>query len=276
MKQVILITGASSGIGKDAALQLIKEGHMVYGAARRIEKMQDIEDAGGKAVKMDVTNDDDVKNTVRQIMADQGRIDVLFNNAGYGLYGAVETVTIEEAKRQFEVNIFGLAKITKEILPIMRAQKSGKIINTSSMGGKIYTPYGAWYHATKHALEGWSDCLRLELKPFNIDVVVIEPGGIATEFGEVLYDGMVERSKGTPYEEMSIQLAEATRQMYAEEGRLSPPSVISNLVSKAVNAKKPKTRYVAGKYAKPMMFIRKYLGDRIFDKVIMSTVKRES
>jgi short-subunit dehydrogenase len=276
MKKVILITGASSGIGKDAALQLIKEGYTVYGAARRIEKMKDLEEAGGKAIKMDVTNGEDVKNAVQQIMDEQGRIDVLFNNAGYAVYGAVETVSIEEAKRQFDVNIFGLAQITKEVIPIMREQKSGKIINTSSMGGKIYTPYGAWYHATKHALEGWSDCLRLELKPFNIDVVVIEPGGITTEFGDVLYDPMVERSKGTPYEEMASSIADATKQMYAEEGRLSPPSVISNLVSKVIKAKKPKTRYVAGKYAKPMMFIRKYLGDRIFDKVVMSTLKQNS
>lgn len=275
MKNVVLITGASSGIGKETAFQLIKEGHIVYGAARRVEKMKDIEEAGGHAIQMDVTIDEEVKTAVQRIMDEQGRIDVLFNNAGYAVYGAVETVPIEDAKRQFEVNIFGLAKITKEVLPIMRQQKSGKIINTSSMGGKIYTPYGAWYHATKHALEGWSDCLRLELKPFNIDVVIIEPGGIATEFADVLYDPMVERSKGTPYEEIATSLAKATKEMYEEEGRLSPPSVISNLVSKAIKARKPKTRYVAGKYAKPMMFIRKYLGDRIFDSVILSTIKRE-
>jgi NAD(P)-dependent dehydrogenase (short-subunit alcohol dehydrogenase family) len=276
MTKVILVTGASSGIGKDAALQLIEEGYTVYGAARRVEKMKDLEEAGGRAIKMDVTSKEEVKNAVQQIMNEQGRIDVLFNNAGYAVYGAVETVDIEDAKRQFDVNIFGLANITKEVIPIMREQKSGKIINTSSMGGKIYTPYGAWYHATKHALEGWSDCLRLELKPFNIDVVVIEPGGIKTEFGDVLYDPMVERSKGTPYEEVAVSIAQTTKQMYAEEGRLSPPSVISNLVSKAIKAKKPKTRYVAGKYAKPMMFIRKYLGDRVFDKVVMSTVKQNS
>ena len=272
MKQTILITGASSGLGKDFALQLIKEGHTVYGAARRVEKMEDIVQAGGHAIEMDITNKDQVKRAVDQIITEQGQINVLVNNAGYAVYGAVETVSIEDAKSQFDVNIFGLANITKEVLPYMRNNKSGKIINISSMGGKVYTPMGAWYHATKHALEGWSDCLRLELKPFNIDVVVIQPGGINTEFGDVLYQPMVDRSKGTAYEEMALSLANATKEMYGKR-TLSPPSVITNLISKVIRSNKPKTRYVAGKFAKPMIFIRKYFGDRLFDKVIMSQVK---
>jgi len=275
MKKVILITGASSGIGKDAALQLVKEGHIVYGAARRVEKMQDIVEAGGYAIKLDVMDDEDIERAVQQIQSEQGRIDVLFNNAGYGLYGAVETITKEEAKRQFDVNIFGLAEMTKAVIPLMRAQKSGTIINTSSMGGKVYTPYGAWYHATKHALEGWSDCLRLELAPFNINVVIIEPGAIQTEFADVLYEPMLKRSKGTVYENMAKTIAKATKAMYGGDGKISPPSVISDLVSRAVRADRPKTRYVAGKFAKPMMFIRKYFGDRTFDKIVMSTVNRE-
>ncbi len=275
MKKVILITGASSGIGKDTALQLIKEGHIVYGAARRLDKMKDIENAGGHAIQMDVTNVLEVRNAVKRVIDEQQRIDVLFNNAGYAVYGAVETVSIEDAKRQFDVNIFGLARITKEVLPYMRKQKSGTIINTSSMGGKMYSPLGAWYHATKHALEGWSDCLRLELKQFGIDVVVIEPGGINTEFGDVMYEPMVERASGTPYENISNQMAQATRDLYSE-GKLSSPRVISDLVSKAISSAKPKTRYVAGKFAKPMLFVRKYFGDRIFDKVVMSQVNSRS
>lgn len=273
MKKVILITGASSGIGKVTAFKLIKEGHTVYGAARRVHEMDDLVQAGGHAIKLDVTDNEQIKAAVDQVIAEQGRIDVLFNNAGYAVYGAVETVDVEDAKRQFNVNIFGLAEMTKAVLPQMRKQKSGTIINTSSMGGRIYTPLGSWYHATKHALEGWSDCLRLELKQFNIDVVVIQPGGIHTEFADVLHEPMVKRSKGTPYEEMTNTVARATKEMYSKPGTLSPPSVIANLVSKAVNSRKPKTRYVAGKFAKPMMFIRKYFGDRIFDKVVMSTVR---
>ena len=272
MKKVILITGASSGIGKTTALRLIQDGHTVYGAARRVEKMKDLEKAGGHAIEMDVTDAEQVKAAVAQVIKDQGRLDVLVNNAGYAVYGAVETVSIEDARRQFDVNLFGLARITKEVLPHMREQRSGQIINISSMGGKVYTPLGAWYHATKHALEGWSDCLRLELKAFDIDVVVIEPGGINTEFGDVLYDPMVERSKGTPYEEISRTVANATKEMYKKQ-QLSDPSVIAKLIAKAVASRTPKTRYVAGKFARPMMFVRKYLGDRIFDKMVMSTVK---
>jgi NAD(P)-dependent dehydrogenase (short-subunit alcohol dehydrogenase family) len=273
MKKVILITGASSGIGKATALQLIKEGHVVYGAARRFDKMDDIAGTGGNSIALDVTKPEQIKKAVDQVIGEQGRIDVLFNNAGYGLYGAVETVELEEARRQFEVNLFGLAAVTKAVLPHMRKQQSGTIINTSSMGGKIYTPLGAWYHATKHALEGWSDCLRLELKPFNIDVVIIEPGIIATEFGEVMTGSMLEKAKGTAYESISGKIVASTEAMYNENGNLTPPSVIAALVSKAVNSSSPKTRYVAGKFARPMMFIRKYLGDRVFDKVLMSQVK---
>ena len=271
-KKVILATGASSGMGKDAALQLIKEGHTVYGAARRAEKMQDLVEAGGHALQMDLTDEGQIVAGVKQVVAEQDRIDVLINNAGYAVYGAIEDVPIEDARRQFEVNIFGLARITQEVLPHMRAQGSGKIINISSMGGKVYTPLGAWYHATKHALEGWSDCLRLELEPFNIDVVVIQPGIITTEFGDVMVQPMVDRSAGGPYEKMAQAVARATRDSY-ENGGSSPASVITKLVSKAVNSPKPQTRYVAGKFAKPMLFLRRWLSDRMFDKVIMSQVK---
>jgi short-subunit dehydrogenase len=270
--QVILITGASSGMGKATAQQLISEGHIVYGAARRVERMQDLEKAGGHAIAMDVTQPEQVKAAVDRIIGEQGKVDVLVNNAGYGLYGAIEDVTLEEARRQFDVNIFGLADITRQVLPHMRKQKSGKIINLSSMGGRIYTPLGAWYHATKHALEGWSDALRLELKPFNIDVVVIQPGIIETEFGNVLIDPMLKRSEGSPYEPMAKAVANATQSSY-EKGGASSPKVITNLISKAINSDRPKTRYAAGKFAKPMMWIRKNLGDRVFDRVVMSQVK---
>ena len=137
----------------------------------------------------------------------------------------------------------------------MRKQQSGKIINITSMGGKIYTPLGAWYHATKHALEGWSDCLRIEVKQFGIDVVIIEPGIIATEFGEVMFQPMLDRSGKGPYRKMAESVASATKGSY-EKGGSSPASVIANLISKAINSKKPKTRYVAGKLAKPLMFRR--------------------
>jgi len=272
-KKVILITGASSGMGLETALRLTKDGHIVYGAARRIEKMQPLVDAGGQAISMDVTKDEQVKAGVEQILLEQGKIDVLIYNAGYRSYCSVEETPIADARRQFDVNLFGLASLTQLVIPHMREQESGKIINISSMGGKIYTPLGAWYHATKHAPEGWSDCLRLELKQFNIDVVVIEPGIIATEFGDVMIEPMLERSGSGPYSRLAQSVAKTTRESYEKEGAASPPSVIAGAIVKAISSGKPKTRYVAGKLAKPLIFIRQFLGDRIFDKAVMSQVK---
>jgi short-subunit dehydrogenase len=271
-KKIILITGASSGIGKDSALKLIHDGHIVYGAARRVKPMKELVKSGGFALELDVTDETQIKKGIHQIIGQQGKIDVLINNAGYGLYGAVEDIPIEDAKRQFEVNLFGLAKITQQVLPFMRKAGSGKVINVSSMGGKIYTPLGAWYHASKHALEGWSDCLRLELKQYNIDVIVIEPGIIATEFGHTLYNPMLEHSGKGPYAQMAVQVASATKNSYDKKGAASPASVISRTISKAIYAKKPKTRYRVGKFAKPLVWARLFLGDRIFDWVVMSQV----
>lgn len=272
MSQVALITGASSGIGKDIAKQLIKDGLKVYVAARRLEKMDDLKALGAHPIKMDITKEEDIQNVLSIISKNGKGIDILVNNAGYAIYGAVEDTTMEDARRQFDVNLFGLARLTQLAIPYMREKKAGKIINMSSMGGKVYTPLGAWYHATKHALEGWSDCLRIELAQFGIHVVIIEPGAIVTEFGDVMTAPMLKRSGNTAYSKMAQALARSTEEEYTKGGG-SSPSVISNLVSKAVKAKRPKTRYVAGKYAKPMMFIRKYFGDRIFDKAILSQVK---
>jgi short-subunit dehydrogenase len=160
-KKVIVITGASSGMGKEAAKTLIQQGHTVYSVARRIDQMQDLQLLGGYPIQMDVKKESDIQNVVDTIIQNEGKIDVLWNNAGYGLYGAVEDIPVEEARQQFEVNLFGLATITQKVVPYMRKAKTGTIINTSSMGGKMYTPMGAWYHASKHAVEGFSDSLRL-------------------------------------------------------------------------------------------------------------------
>ena len=272
-QKVALVTGASSGIGKAIAKQLIEDGLVVYVAARRVEKMQDLESLGAVVLKMDITQEEDVKNVVEKIAKNHNSIDVLINNAGYGNYGAMEDTTIEDARRQFEVNLFGLANLTKSVLPGMRAKKSGKIINISSMGGKIYTPLGAWYHATKHALEGWSDCLRLELSPFNIDVVIVEPGVIKTEFGDVMLAPMMERSGNSAYGEIANKLEQRMKESY-EQGFASDPEVIAKVVSQAVKAKKPKTRYAAGQFAKPLMFLRKWLSDRAFDMIIRASLLR--
>jgi short-subunit dehydrogenase len=269
-KKVILITGASSGMGKITAEELIKEGHIVYGAARNADKMKDLEKRGGKVITMDVSDRKSIKDGIGKIIQEQGKIDVLWNNAGYGLYGPVEEVKIEDARYQFDVNLFGLAELTQLVLPHMRKQTSGLILNTSSMGGKIYTPLGAWYHATKHALEGWSDCLRIELKEFGIKVVVLEPGLIETGFSAGVQHHFPEESVDGPYKNIvqSLLNAQSSGSMKG-----SDPMVIARTVKKIIKAKNPKTRYVVGKMAKPLMFIRRWFGDKVYDKALMSQIK---
>lgn len=271
-KQVILITGASSGIGKATALHLCKEGHQVYAAARRLEEMQDINEAGGHAMKMDITRDEDIQNVMNHVIEAEGHIDVLINNAGYGIYGPVEEIPLELAKKMFDVNLFGLGRITQLCIPHMRKAGRGRIINVSSMGGKVYMPLGAWYHGSKHAVEGWSDSLRLELKAFNIDVVIIEPGIISTEFGDEMIKTLLKISGEGPYARMVNAFARESRKSY-EEGGGSSPDLIARVISKAIRARRPRTRYAAGKFARLMIFLRKWMGDRIFDKILLSQFK---
>jgi len=267
MKKVALITGASSGIGESAAILLHNAGFKVYGAARRVEKMKELESRGISTIALDITDEDSIVNCVNSITEKEESIDVLVNNAGYGSYGAIEDVSMEEARRQFDVNIFGLARLTQLVLPGMREKRFGKVVNISSMGGKVYTPFGAWYHATKHALEGWSDCLRLEVKEFGIDVVIVEPGGIKTPWGEIAADNLKKTSGNGAYAEKANKAAEGTAKMYSSN-RLSHPDVIGKEILKAVTARKPRRRYVKGMGAKPAIFIRKNLGDGAYEKMI--------
>jgi len=272
MQKIILITGASSGMGKVTAETLIAEGHIVYGAARRIEKMQGLIDAGGHAIGMDITSEPQVQKAVDRILSEQGHIDVLVNNAGYAVYGAVEQVSLEDARRQFDVNLFGLASLTQKILPSMRERGSGHIINITSIGGKVYTPLGAWYHATKHALEGWSDALRVETRAFGIKVSIIEPGAIQTEFSDVMTDPMLALSKDGPYQKIAEGVARGNKTYY-NGAPSNSPQVIADVIAKAINSKNPKTRYAAGKMAKLTLFMRRWLTDKAFDKVVLQMLK---
>lgn len=270
--RTVLITGASSGLGRETARRLLSEGYRVYAAARRLDRMRDLEELGATALAMDVTVDADVVGAVDRITAERGGIDVLVNNAGFGLYGAMEDTSLDDARYQFEVNLFGVARLTQLALPYMRARGAGTIVNISSMGGRIYTPLGSWYHASKHALEGWSDCLRLELAPFGIDVVIVEPGIIGTEFGDVMEGPMLERSGGTAYGEMARAVAKATRDAY-EASNASPPAAVAEVISKALKADRPRTRYLVGKLARPLVTLRKWGGDRVFDKAIIRAAR---
>lgn len=265
MKKVILITGASGGIGRASAEQLISEGHTVYGLVRDTKELQST--AGLKVIQGDMTDDASLMNAVDTVIANESRVDVLFNNAGYGVYGAVEDVPLKAARQQFEVNLFGLARLTQLVLPHMRSQGSGLIINTSSMGGKIYLPLGAWYYASKHAVEGFSDSLRVDVKGFGIKVVILEPGAIATNFGNVAEGPLTKYSGSGAYGGMAQAVAKSLHNIYSKPNSISPPSVVAQAVSHAVSSNNPKTRYVVGKYARPLIFARKYLGDAIFDRI---------
>ncbi len=267
MSKTVLITGASAGIGEATARQMAGEAYTVYAAARRLEKMEPLKKLGCIPLKMDITKEEDIQSVVKRIEKDQGGVDILINNAGYGLNGAVEEVSLEEARRQFDVNLFGLARLTQLVLPKMREKREGCIVNVSSAAGRTIGVLAAWYYATKHALEGWSDCLRYELRPFNIRVVIIEPGAIATEFADVAVNPMLERARGGPYAETAQKLTRALENM-RESGNMSQPSVIADAILKAVKARNPKRRYVAGKYAGTILFVRRWLGDGMQERLL--------
>jgi NAD(P)-dependent dehydrogenase (short-subunit alcohol dehydrogenase family) len=265
--KVALVTGASSGIGEATALALAADGFVVYAVARRTEPMAALRDGGVHTFSMDVTDDASVVAGIDRIIAEQGRIDVLVNNAGYGSYGAVEDVPLDEARRQFEVNIFGLARLVQLVTPHMRKQHSGRIINISSIGGKIYEPLGAWYHATKFAVEGLSDSLRIELRPFGIDVVIIEPGPIRTEWNTIARDNLRATSAGTVYADRAAAVTRVLEKA-DEPLRSSGPEVVANKIVKAATAAHPRARYPVGRSAGTIVRARKVLPDRVMDAVI--------
>ena len=262
-----LVTGASSGIGEDTARKLQALGYVVYGAARRTDRLQALVTDGIRPLTMDVTNDASMTAGVDRILEETGRIDVLVNNAGYGSHGAIEDVPIDEARRQFEVNVFGLARLTQLVSPHMRAQGSGTIINISSIGGRLTTPLGGWYHATKYAVEALSDALRMELRPFGIDVVVVEPGGIRTEWASIAADHLEATAEGSAYADQIRAVAGAMRSE-SNNRRFSPPVAIARTVGKIVTARRPRTRYAVGFMAGPLIAARRILPDRAFDQLI--------
>ncbi|GAB5520823.1 MAG: oxidoreductase [Rhodothermales bacterium] len=267
--KTILITGASSGIGKDAALQLFDQGYTVYGAARRVDRLETLVGHGLRPLEMDVTKEDDLRNSISTIIDETGRIDGLVNNAGYGEYGSLEDTPMDLARYQFEVNVFGLARLTQLSLPHMRKQKSGRIINVSSIGGQMGEPHGAWYHATKFAVEGLSDSLRMEVAQFGIEVVVIQPGAIQTEWNTIARERLLKTSGDTAYGPLvhkhAAMLANA-------DARGSSPAVVGRAIVAALTDKRPKTRYVVGAGAKPILWARHWLSDRMFDRLMLRAI----
>jgi NAD(P)-dependent dehydrogenase (short-subunit alcohol dehydrogenase family)/sugar lactone lactonase YvrE len=266
MAGTVLVTGASSGIGEETAKGLLKAGYIVYAGARRVDAMRSLEAAGARALSLDVTDDASMTAAVDAILRETGRIDVLVNNAGYGSFGALEDVPLDEGRRQFEVNVFGLARLTQLVLPTMRAQRAGRIVNVSSASGKVGEPFAAWYHASKHALEGLSDSLRMELHPFGIDVVIIEPGPTRTPWGGIARNSLTLRSGKGAYRDGAQ--AHIAMLVAASKGSMpSAPSDVAAVIVKAVRSRRPKTRYPVGG-AKIVLILRRILSDRGFDAFI--------
>ncbi len=270
MKKVALITGASAGMGMETAKLLAQNNYIVYGAARRVERMNVLAQFGIQVIRMDVTDDSSMVAGVNEIITKEDRIDVLVNNAGFGHFGAVEEVSMQQARYQLEVNVIGLARLAQLTIPHMRKQQSGKIVNVTSIGGKIASPMGAWYHASKFAVEALSDNMRMELKPFGIDVIVIEPGGVKSEWGNIAMENLIRSSGNGPYKNTAEKMQALDKKF---EGRYADPSLIAGLILKAITADRPRTRYHAGFMAGPILMARKILSDRQFDNMIMSQVK---
>ncbi len=290
--QPVLITGCSSGIGRATAISLHDAGLGVYATARREDAVADLADRGIRTLTLDVTDETSMARAVAAVEADAGAVGVLINNAGYGLYGPVEQQPMAEVRRQFETNVFGLVRLTQLVLPGMRRRGGGRIINVSSMGGRATLPGGAFYHASKYAVEALSDALRMEVAQFGIDVVLIEPGPVRTPWNEVAAASL---STAVPAASAPAEVpaasapaevpAHAVSDPYAaykaavgasfttaQTGMLarlgSKPEDIATVITRAVTARRPRTRYLINPVAKGVVAAHRLLPGRAYDAVL--------
>jgi NAD(P)-dependent dehydrogenase (short-subunit alcohol dehydrogenase family) len=267
--KAVLITGCSSGIGRASALRLVRSGWKVYATARREESIAELKDAGCQALALDVTDEQSMRAAVDAVEAADGAVGVLINNAGYSQSGAIETVPLEAVRRQFETNVFGLVRLTQLVLPNMRAQHWGKIVNVGSMGGRLSFPGGGHYHATKHALEAISDALRFELRGFGIDVILLEPGLITTEFGEAATASMTQiaSSEDDPYGHFNATVGAVTKGAYDGPMRLlgAGPERVAKVIERAISRRRPPARITITPSAKLTIASRRLLSDRAWD-----------
>jgi NADP-dependent 3-hydroxy acid dehydrogenase YdfG len=276
VSKAVLITGCSSGIGQATARRLAASGWTVYATARRLESIADLEAAGCRTLALDVNDEDSMVAAVRTIEETHGAVGVLINNAGYSQSGAIETVPLDAARRQFETNVFGLARLTQLVLPKMRDQRWGKIVNLGSMGGKLVFPGGGWYHATKHALEAVSDALRFEVRGFGIDVILLEPGLITTEFGNAAVasmsevDGSDAAASGDPYAKFNATVGAATAGAYDGPLRLlgAGPERVAKVIERSITKRRPPTRVTITPSAKLSIPSRRLMPDRMWDAMM--------
>ena len=265
----VLVTGCSTGIGRATAERLADDGWNVHATARRLDAIEDLGKRGCKTGELDVTDEGSMEKAVAEVEKD-GPIAALINNAGYSQSGAIETIPMESVRRQFETNVFGLMRMCQLVLPGMRGAGSGTIVNLSSMGGKLTFPGGGVYHATKHAVEALSDALRFEVKGFGIDVVVIEPGLITTEFGETAAGSLDEVDEHGPYAKFNANVAKTTAEAY--EGGLARfgggPDAVAAKIAKALLTRRPATRYKVTPSARVVMGMRGLMTDRMWDRFV--------
>jgi short-subunit dehydrogenase len=268
----IIITGASSGIGYECAILLAKEGFQVYAGARSLDKLKELEEYDIKIHYLDINDTKSIEQFINFVLEDTNHIDVLINNAGYGSFGALEDVSIEEARNQFNTNVFGLMEITQKVLPIMRKQNNGRIINISSIGGKMYTILGGWYYATKHSVEVLSDVLRNEVKDFNIKVIIIEPGGTKTNWQSTMAQHMLDSTPNdSPYYDIAHKYTSFMDDMPL---KIAEANDIAKLCLKAIKAKKPKLRYLNSFSDKAMVFAYTKLPTKLIDAILNKMMKR--
>lgn len=276
ISKAVLISGCSTGIGRSTAEHLAAKGWTVYATARRIDAVSDLAQKGCKVLALDVCDEGSMRAAVSAVEKAEGAVGVLINNAGYGQEGPVEEVPMEQIRRQFDTNVIGLTRLTQLVLPGMRRQGWGKIVNLSSMGGKLTFPGGGFYHATKHAVEALSDALRFEVRGFGVDVIVIEPGPIKTRFGDTAIDSIHAAAVSqSPYARFNATLAQKVREAY--EGPMAMmaagPEAVAAVNDKAINSRRPKARYPVTAAARVLMRLRRWLPDRAFDAFLATQFK---
>ncbi|WP_075579666.1 oxidoreductase [Acidaminococcus massiliensis] len=272
-QQVVLVTGASSGIGRETAILLAKTGHVVYGAARRLEKLQELSKYGVIPLVLDVTKEYSCQNALQQILNQQGTLDILINNAGYGSYGAVEDVPLTEAQRQLDVNVFGAIRLTQMVLPLFRRQHRGRVIMISSIAGRLTGPFGGWYHASKYALEALSDSLRMETAGQGIWVSIVEPGLVRTPWGHIAADHLAASARRGPYARLAEQAARGIHRLYDKKW-LTSPAEVARTIFLAVNAAQPQARYLCGKDAYLLLALHTLLPTGLYDLAARWVMKK--
>jgi len=278
LSRAVLITGCSSGIGAATAEHMARRGWPVYATARRPETLAALQAAGCRTLRLDVTDEESMRAAVETVERECGAVGVLVNNAGYAQDGAVEAVPMAELRRQFETNVFGAVRMCQLVLPGMRRQRWGRIVNVSSMGGRLTFPGGGAYHATKHALEAISDALRFEVRGFGVHVSLIEPGLILSSFGDTLLDKMSDHTEPEgPY--ASFHEAVSQRTLDAYKGRMArltgaPPSAVAKVIERAARSRSPRARYPVTAGARVMLGVRRVLPDRAFDAVLSTQFPR--